>query len=246
MASQGPQAEQQIIYALYHFLIESAHAAPSAIAQGLEEICAKGDILCESTEGRYHLPLMMSNIIAAAEEKTGISRYISGPIALAAVGGIVSLHLWRKYNLKGVYDTIRDLIKAEFGAGKIATELFNTFKKGIEDAVDEKIRDFTSKYATIAKENPEFMAQRRKDFLNEIINNIVPTLLNKLRENKEALTQQATSATEAVNEVLAQKAIPGMQQSPVIQAQAKAHLQEFVVNNFIKVQKDKAGAKAKI
>ncbi len=231
MSQLGPEAG--LISALFNYATQNINNMTPPASNAM---CALGDLLCEVSNGNYALPTMMSSIIATAEATTGINRYYSGPVALLFVGA----YFYRKYNAKTAFDLILNTIKTEFGDKSVALEIFNGFKKAIEEAADKQVEEFISKYKT----TNSGMDQKAKDnarnkFTEELIKGFMPNLLQNLRANKNTLETQAKDVADSVINDMANvsvlPAIPGAQNAPaqLLQVAAKKELSRFIRENIV-------------
>ncbi|MBN9288544.1 MAG: hypothetical protein BGO43_03470 [Gammaproteobacteria bacterium 39-13] len=157
---------------------------------GASNPCTVGDIACEMTDGKYNLPTTLSNLLAKGEE-FGVSRYISGSAALLIGFGVIGMpYLYKKYSATTPLDLVRNIIKKEFGP--FAAEIFEAFKKAIEDAIDKVIKDIAGDLGT----NTEGMSKKdledtKAKLMQSRLEAILPTLATTLKSNKVDLEQAA-------------------------------------------------------
>lgn len=237
MASDGP-INSGLITSLYAYLTQNL--APIPMDASLQGVCKAGDLLCEHTDGKRHLPGLMSNIINTSENLTGIDRHISGLAGLGLSGFLLLRKLYQRYNAKTFQDLILNIIKAEFGDPKVALEIFNALIKNIDDAIDVLLDDFLSKFPNAANaQSVNEKAELRNRFSKQVVDRVLEGLKADLQANKEQLLEQAQQASMPLNDMVEQiknpiPAIPGAQSAPGKQeTAARDSLNELVKNNII-------------
>lgn len=174
---------------------------------GTPIVCQAGDIACELTDGKHQLPSYISNFFAKAEEYTGVSKYISGPVAAGLIGTIFVGYLYKRYQAKDAMDLINNIIKKEFGP--VAAEVFEAFKKAVEAAIEKAINDMLSNFSANAKMSTKALEQAKNEVRKSKLEGLLPTLAQTLKEHKASIEKDAKLAKEATpsnKKVLGEKA----------------------------------------